>query len=69
MTLPELLTEKQLCAYLGKSKAWAQRSRLDGSGPEFIKAGRKPLYRLDVVANWLEKQTRRSTSDQGRAGR
>ncbi|WP_031386509.1 helix-turn-helix transcriptional regulator, partial [Desulfonatronum thiodismutans] len=65
MTLPQLKTEDELCAYLGKSKAWAQRSRLDGSGPSFIKVGRKPLYRLDAIHSWLESRTRTSTSDQG----
>jgi hypothetical protein len=52
-SLPKVLTEDELCRYLGKSKAWAQRARFEGKGPRFIKAGRKPLYPVEFIREWL----------------
>lgn len=49
----ELMTEDELCSYLGKSKAWAQRARFEGKGPRYVKAGRKPLYPIEFVTEWL----------------
>jgi hypothetical protein len=49
----ELMTQDELCAYLGKSKAWAERSRFEGTGPRFVRAGRKPLYPIEWITEWL----------------
>jgi hypothetical protein len=51
--LPDLMDEKELCNYLGKSIAWAQRARFEGTGPRYLKAGRKPLYPVEFVKEWL----------------
>lgn len=44
-TLPNLLNEKELCDYLGKSIAWAQRARFEGKGPRYVKAENRFIRR------------------------
>lgn len=61
--LPRLLTQKDLCAYLGKSSAWAERGRLEGYGPRYLKVGKSVRYQAEDVLIWLEGNLRRSTSD------
>ena len=61
IVLPKVLTEDELCNYLGKSKAWAQRARFEGKGPRYVKAGRKPLYPVDFVNEWLMQSTTNNT--------
>ncbi len=51
--LNDLLDEDQLCKLFRKSKAWAQRSRFEGNGPPFVKAGNKPLYPRQWATAWL----------------
>lgn len=41
--------------------AWA-KWRHEGVGPEFIKFGRKVLYRREAVEKWLLSRTRQKTS-------
>lgn len=64
VNLPQLMTQKELCAYIGKSEAWAERARLDGSGPPYVKLGRSVRYRASDVEDWINKTLRESTSDQ-----
>lgn len=61
--MPSLLTQQQVSEYLGKSKAWAERSRWDGSGPRFVKVGKAVRYRAEDVRDWLESNLRCSTSE------
>lgn len=63
MSIENLMTEDELVALLGKSKAWAQRGRWAGYGPKYVKVGRAVRYREADVLEWLESQTRQSTSD------
>lgn len=60
-TLPRLLSPQELAAYLRKSKAWVERSRWDGSGPKFIKAGHHCYYREEDVLDWLNERERTQT--------
>ncbi len=62
--LPALMTQKELCEYLGKSEAWAERCRLDGNGVPFAKIGRSVRYRASDVEYWINKTLRKSTSGQ-----
>lgn len=59
--LPALLTQKDLCGYLDKSEAWAERARLEGTGPPFIKIGRSVRYTWKSVLGWLQERERTST--------
>lgn len=64
-TVPVLLSQDQLCRWLGKSSAWAERGRMAGYGPRFVKVGRSVRYRTSDVLAWLEANVRRSTCDAG----
>lgn len=68
VSFPTLLDQKQVAEYLGKSVAWCERSRWDGTGPRFIKVGRAVRYRADDVLAWLEDNARNNTSEAARAG-
>jgi predicted DNA-binding transcriptional regulator AlpA len=63
--LPKLLTQRQLCQYLHKSEAWAERARLTGDGPPYTKVGRSVRYPATELLTWLDANRRRSTSDAG----
>jgi predicted DNA-binding transcriptional regulator AlpA len=57
--LDNLLTEKQLCAWLGIAPATCSRWRLEGSGPPFIALGpRRLAYRRSAVEKWLASRER-----------
>ena len=40
-----------------------ERKRLDGTGPRFVKAGRRVLYRSADIEAWAEAHTFGSTSE------
>ena len=61
-----LIDQTQLAEWLGKSEAWAERSRWDGSGPPFVKIGRSVMYRVEDVEAWLESNLRTCSSDDDR---
>lgn len=54
VTLPRLMSQKDLASYLGKSTAWCERARWAGTGPRFIRLGRHVRYRVDDVLAWVE---------------
>lgn len=59
--LPELLSQAELCQYLGKSVAWADRARLEGTGPPYFKIGRTIRYSKQAALDWLKSNERTST--------
>lgn len=63
----KLYSQTEVAQTLGKSEAWAERSRWDGSGPKFVKIGRKVMYRGSDLNNWLDERVCSSTADRGRA--
>lgn len=61
------LTETEASQRYGYSRAWFQRSRWAGDGPEFLKCRGKVLYPLPLTDAWFEETgLRKSTSDGGR---
>lgn len=51
---PELLlTQGELCALLGKSQSWAERSRWNRTGPRYLKLGRSVRYRAQDVLEYI----------------
>ncbi len=58
-----LLTQKRLSDLLDVSESSLERWRVEGTGPAFVKAGRKVLYLPDDVDDWLSKHRRASTSE------
>jgi|ERR1700733_6394614 excisionase family DNA binding protein len=63
----ELFTVAEIAKQLRLSESALNKWRITGSGPKFIKVGRLVHYRRSDISEWLEKQVRVSTSDQGRA--
>ncbi len=57
------LTHRQAAAYLRLSPRTLERSRLAGTGPRFVKAGRRVLYRHDELDRWAAARTFRSTAE------
>jgi hypothetical protein len=49
--------------YIGLSRARLAKLRWSGGGPKFIRVGRTVLYRLADLDNWLDLNTRSTTSD------
>lgn len=63
VTLPRLMSQKDLAAYVGKSTAWCERARWAGEGPKFIKLGRHVRYRAQDVLEWINGCARTSTKE------
>ena len=60
-----LLTQQRLSHLIDVSERTLERWRVEGSGPVFVKAGKKCLYRIEDINSWLEANRRTSTSASG----
>jgi predicted DNA-binding transcriptional regulator AlpA len=59
-----LLNPDQAANYTGLTKPTLQRHRTEGTGPRFIKLGkRRVAYRLSDIRAWLEARAASSTAD------
>ena len=63
----EMLIPATLAQELHTSEASLAQHRSRGTGPKFIKAGRRDLYRRSDVNAWLDANTCTSTNDAGAA--
>lgn len=66
VTLPALMDQRAVAAYLGKSIAWMERSRWDGTGIRYVKVGKAIRYRAIDVLDFVEQGLRTSTSQEVR---
>jgi excisionase family DNA binding protein len=57
------LTQKEVAAYLRLSERTLERHRVAGTGPAFVKLGRRVVYRRSDVERWAEACTHNSTSE------
>ncbi|MCM2399441.1 helix-turn-helix domain-containing protein [Rhizobium sp. S95] len=58
-----LLKTPQAAAYIAKSASWLNKSRMDGSGPVYMKNGGSVVYRpLDLDA-WMASNRRTAVYD------
>ena len=48
---------------LGLSESTLAKLRLNGNGPVYCKLGRKVVYRIADLEQWLQSRTARDTSD------
>jgi hypothetical protein len=62
--LLELGTPADVAKYLHTTVESLAQKRYLGTGPKFIKAGHKVLYRWSDVLEWLDQNTRQRTDDQ-----
>ena len=53
----------EAATYLGISKSFLDKKRLDGSGPIYMKIGRRVTYDLSDLEIWVAGQKRRHTSE------
>ena len=49
--------------FLGLSKSWLDKKRLNGGGPEYLKLGRRVVYDLNDLENWAAGNRRKHTSE------
>ena len=68
LSLPRLLTEEQVAAYLQVSPRTLQGWRLRGGGPPYLKIAGNVRYEATALDQYLDGQRRRSTCDLGRIG-
>lgn len=52
--LPQLLDTDELAVYLGTPKASVEYWRVTGTGPDFVRIGRKIYYSVPDVLAWPE---------------
>lgn len=53
---PDYVDDRALEERTPLSRSWYQQARIRGSGPPWIKVGRRALYRWADVVAWLESQ-------------
>ena len=58
-----LLTVQEAAAYLRLSKSFLDKARLTGTGPAFVRLGRKILYRPQDMDDWVRQRRYGSTSE------
>lgn len=61
-----LYTEQEWAAMSGIATSTLRRKRIDGTGPEFVKFGRRVFYAGTALIQHVETATRRSTSGRRR---
>ncbi|MEX2530962.1 MAG: helix-turn-helix domain-containing protein [Gemmatimonadota bacterium] len=57
------LSPEEAAERLGVARSTVDNWRWTGSGPRYVKVGGRVRYRLSDLADYLDRQTRRSTSD------
>ena len=57
------LTQREVAAFLRLSERTLERHRLAGTGPAFVKLGRRVVYRPSDVQAWTARNTFESTSE------
>jgi predicted DNA-binding transcriptional regulator AlpA len=61
--IDSLLHPAQVAKLLGVSHSWLAKSRLNGSGPRFIKIGRSVRYAVSALREYILSRQRNSTSE------
>jgi len=62
--LDPLLHSVQVAKLLGVSLSWLAKSRMNGTGPRFVKIGRAVRYAMSAVQEYIKRRQRVSTSEQ-----
>jgi hypothetical protein len=63
--MKELLDSKSAAVYLRLAQQTLAQMRVSGTGPSYYKVGRRVLYDLAELDDWLDTKRRSSTSDTG----
>ena len=59
----KVVTTVEAARVLGLSDSTLAKMRLNGNGPIYCKLGRRVVYRLTDLEQWLQSRTARDTSD------
>lgn len=63
MTITKVtLTTKEAAQYLGVSEDYMKRARITGKGAVFVKIGRRVVYRVDDLNQFMDKHTQTNLS-------
>jgi len=65
-TLHDLNTTEEAASYLRLQRQTLEAWRLRGTGPAFLKLGRRVVYRREALERFMAERERTSTSDPGR---
>ncbi|OOO25764.1 hypothetical protein BTE54_23760 [Agrobacterium sp. YIC 4121] len=57
------MTTSDAAKYLGKSKSWLDKTRLNGSGPVYHKIGGNVRYMVADLDVWMERSRRTAVYD------
>lgn len=68
MDTPLFLTQAEAAELLRVSPRTLERHRVAGTGPKFVKAGRRVLYRQSDLQAWAAANTFSSTAEADLAG-
>jgi hypothetical protein len=63
--IPVVLAASEAARALNLSQSTLAKLRLSGKGPVYCKLGRRVVYRVRDLDDWLTDRLRRSTSDDG----
>lgn len=63
MEIEPLNDTNWLSNLIGESPRNCERRRQEGTGPDFVKVGKRVLYRLSDVEEWLRQNTFASTAE------
>ena len=61
--LPKVVSAKGAAQIVGLSQSTLAKLRLNGNGPVYCKLGRRVVYRLADLEQWLQSRVARDTSD------
>ena len=68
-TLQEISTTEEAARFLRLQKQTLEAWRLRGTGPAFLKLGRRVVYRREALEKFMAERERRSTSAAPRGSR
>ncbi len=62
-SVPSNVDTRQAAELIGMSRRTLEKWRGEGTGPPFLKLGRRVLYSVADLEEWLRSRRRRSTSE------
>jgi len=61
--MTDLLNTSEASHHIGLSPSWLNKSRMDGSGPVYLKIGRLVRYTIKDLDIWLSSKRRTAVYD------
>lgn len=64
-----LISTPEVADIIGMSPQWLNVARMLNIGPAYVKIGRRVLYKISDIVDWLGQRTRKGTEERRPAGR